>query len=252
MKVKAKRPKIIFQGRRVLSVHKHPRSSDEQDTSSKPRRMTPIENDIPTALEGPVESISEDGLEQLSQPEYRMGNDDTENFLVPQLFTSLPPIRDALVTDTSLSQDRTARDCLPLHAGTSRSLFDLNPQGIPRLNREAHINFLNEAIQNAIHIPYDALRPWIIYWTLTGLSVLGENLERWRNRVLETFSPMQNPSGGFGGGPGQTSHAACTYAAVLSLAMIGGGESLNLIDRRALWVLRGSWIFKWWQLVSRV
>lgn len=234
MKVKAKRSKIIFQGRRVLSVHKHRTSSDEQDTSSKPRRMTSVENDIPTALEGPVESIPQDSPQQLSHQEYTMSSSDREDFTVPQIFTSLPPIRDALVTDTSHSQDQTARDCLPLHAGTSRSLFDLNPQGIPRLNREAHVNFLNEAIQNAIHIPYDALRPWIVYWTLTGLSLLGENLDKWRTRVLETFSPMQNPSGGFGGGPGQTSHAACSYAAVLSLAMIGGDESLNLIDRRAL------------------
>lgn len=234
MKVKAKRSKIIFQSRRPLSVHKQQRSSDEQDTSSKSRGMTSVENDIPTALEGPVESIPEGRLEQHDHPEYTTPSNDTENFLVPQLFTSLPPIRDALVTDTSLSQDQTARDCLPLHASTSRSLFDLNPQGIPRLNREAHIRFLSEAIQNAKHIPYDALRPWIVYWTLTGLSVLGENLERWRNRVLETLSPMQNLSGGFGGGPGQASHAACSYAAVLSLAMIGGDESLNLIDRRAL------------------
>lgn len=184
--------------------------------------MTSVENAIPTALEGPVELIPDDSL-----------SNDTDDFSVPKLFTSLPPIKDALVTGTSLSQDQTAKECLPLHAGTSRSLFDLNPRGIPRLDREAHVEFLNEKIQNAIHIPYDALRPWIVYWTLTGLSVLGENLEKWRDRVLETFSPMQNSSGGFGGGPGQTSHVASSYAVVLSLAMVGD-QSLNMIDRRAL------------------
>ena len=231
MKVKAKRSKVIFQGRKLLSVQQHLRSSDEQDsTSGNPRRMASVENEnvIPTALEGPVEVIPDDSLEQLT-----MGSNDTDNFSVPKLFTSLPPIKDALVTGTSLSQDQTAKQCLPLHAGTSRSLFDLNPRGLPRLDREAHIEFLNETIQNAILIPYDALRPWIVYWTLTGLSVLGENLEKWRDRVLETFSPMQNPSGGFGGGPGQTSHVAASYAVVLSLAMVGD-ESLNMIDRRAL------------------
>ena len=45
---------------------------------------------------------------------------------------------------------------------------------------------------------------------------------------------MQNPNGGFGGGHGQTSHAAPSYAVVLSLAMVGGNESLDMIDRRAL------------------
>lgn len=45
---------------------------------------------------------------------------------------------------------------------------------------------------------------------------------------------MQNTEGGFGGGHGQISHCAPSYAAVLSLAMVGGSESLDLIDRKAL------------------
>lgn len=234
MKVKAKRSKVIFRGRKLWSVQQLLRNSDEQDcTGDNPRRMTSVENAIPTAPEGPVELIPDDSHERLGYRECMMSSNDTDNLSIPKLFTSLPPIKDALVTGTSLSQDQTAQECLPLHAGTSRSLFDLNPRGIPRLDREAHVEFLNETIQNAIHIPYDALRPWIVYWTLTGLSVLGENLEKWRDRVLETFSPIQNPSGGFGGGPGQTSHAAASYAVVLSLAMVGD-ESLNMIDRRAL------------------
>lgn len=54
------------------------------------------------------------------------------------------------------------------------------------------------------------------------------------HRVVATFSPMQNPGGGFGGGHGQVSHIAGTYAAVLSLATVGGAESLELIDRRSM------------------
>jgi protein farnesyltransferase subunit beta len=45
---------------------------------------------------------------------------------------------------------------------------------------------------------------------------------------------MQNASGGFGGGHGQTSHLAGSYAAVLSLAMVGGEEALGLVDRHAM------------------
>lgn len=47
---------------------------------------------------------------------------------------------------------------------------------------------------------------------------------------------MQNLDGGFGGGHGQTSHCAPSYAAILSLAMVGGKDSFDLIDRRALQV----------------
>lgn len=45
---------------------------------------------------------------------------------------------------------------------------------------------------------------------------------------------MQNATGGFGGGHGQISHCAPSYAAVLSLALVGGSESLELVDRKAL------------------
>lgn len=45
---------------------------------------------------------------------------------------------------------------------------------------------------------------------------------------------MQNPGGGFGGGHGQMSHCAPSYAAILSLALFRDSASLELIDRRAL------------------
>lgn len=53
-------------------------------------------------------------------------------------------------------------------------------------------------------------------------------------RVIATFTPMQNPTGGFGGGHGQMSHSASSYAAVLTLAMVGGEEAYRLIDRRGM------------------
>lgn len=49
---------------------------------------------------------------------------------------------------------------------------------------------------------------------------------------------MQNPTGGFGGGHGQLSHAASAYAAVLAMASCGDEESFKLVDRKALWVHR--------------
>ena len=45
---------------------------------------------------------------------------------------------------------------------------------------------------------------------------------------------MQNPDGGYGSGHGQISHIAPSYAAILSLAMVGGPEALGSIDRRSL------------------
>lgn len=232
MRVRSKRSKVLF---RFPSVQQSLRSSNVKiRESGSLGRMTSVENAISTGLEQPVELITPDSLQQLSNRAETSNSSGIDDFPVPELFTSLPPIKDPLVTDTSRSQDKTAKRCLPFHAGTTEFGFDRNPQGIPRLNHEDHVAFLNDNIQNARYIPYDALRPWIVYWSLTGLSVLGEDLTQWRDRVLETCTPMQNPTGGFGGGHGQTSHAAPSYAAVLSLAMVGGRDALNLIDRRAL------------------
>ncbi len=235
MKVKSRRNQIVFRGRPISCVQQRLKGSNETISgSSNPRRMTSAEDAIPTALDEPVGLLLRDSLERPSHQENSTSSNATDEFPVSGLFTSFPPIRDPLVTDTSVSQDETAEHCLPFHAGTSGSSVDLDSQGIPRINRENHVNFLNNAIQNAKYIPYDALRPWVIYWSLTGLSVLGADLAKWRDRVLETCAPMQNPGGGFGGGHGQTSHAAPSYAVVLSLAMVGGSGTLDVIDRRAL------------------
>ena len=55
-------------------------------------------------------------------------------------------------------------------------------------------------------------------------------------RVVRTFTAAQNIDGGYGGGHGQLSHCAPSYAAILSLAMVGGEEALDSIDRRSLFV----------------
>jgi protein farnesyltransferase subunit beta len=46
---------------------------------------------------------------------------------------------------------------------------------------------------------------------------------------------MQNATGGFGGGHGQYSHLAGTYAAILSLALVGGEAAYSLINRESMW-----------------
>ena len=46
---------------------------------------------------------------------------------------------------------------------------------------------------------------------------------------------MQNMDGGFGGGHGQMSHCAASYAAVLSLILVGGKDALDLVDRKAMY-----------------
>ncbi|KZF19217.1 hypothetical protein L228DRAFT_271467 [Xylona heveae TC161] len=161
--------------------------------------------------------------------------------LVPPLFTSLPPIQDSLETETSQLQNRTIQECLPLLAAAERAaggaIFDFNPYGLPRLDRERHVAFLQGSLGRlpSGFVAADASRPWMVYWALTCLYLLGQDLAQYREEVIATLTPMQNPDGGFGGGHGHYSHVAPSYAAVLSLVMVGGDEALNLIDRKAMW-----------------
>lgn len=106
---------------------------------------------------------------------------------VPELFTTPPPIRDALSTETSSLQDRTVQDCLPWLSGTSdpsKSPFDFNAHGIPRLEREKHIAYLHGSLGKlpAGFVGADASRPWLLYWALTGLYLLGEDVSQYRDR----------------------------------------------------------------------
>lgn len=53
--------------------------------------------------------------------------------------------------------------------------------------------------------------------------------------MVKTLYPAQNKTGGFGGGHGQYSHLAGTYAALLSLAIVGGEDAYSLVDRDSMW-----------------
>ena len=51
------------------------------------------------------------------------------------------------------------------------------------------------------------------------------------HRVVQFLSRCQDKDGGFAGGPGQLEHLAPTYAAVLSLCILGTQEAYDCIDR---------------------
>lgn len=155
---------------------------------------------------------------------------------IPDLFTSQPIIRDPLETSTSNIQDETVRECLPYLRGNSTRL-DYNRHGVPNLTREKHKNFLKRNLRKlpAPFIAADASRPWMLLWNLAGLALLDEDISSYGPVLVDTALTMQNRSGGFGGGHGQSSHLATTFACVLALACCGTQEAYDIIDRRSLW-----------------
>lgn len=155
---------------------------------------------------------------------------------IPDLYTRDPPIWDLLETATSQTQDATVDECRPyLAAEIPEAAY--NSYGVPNLDRPRHAAFLRKHLEKlpGAYMTADASRPWLFYWCLNGLRLLGQDVSPFRDNLVDTARSMQNEAGGFGGGFGQRSHLATTYALVLALALVGGEEACEVINRESMW-----------------
>ncbi|KAJ8966127.1 hypothetical protein NQ314_003734 [Rhamnusium bicolor] len=112
----------------------------------------------------------------------------------------------------------------------------INPN-LPELLKEQHKKYLLSTIVYLSHAYecLDASRPWLCYWILHPLSLMGVRLDDTRkSHIVKFLGKCQSPSGGFGGGPGQFPHLAATYSAVNALVILGTEEAYNIIDRKKL------------------
>ena len=105
---------------------------------------------------------------------------------IPALFTQPPPIRDPLITETVDLQNATLEKCLPFLKGIHSAQKDFNDYGVPALQRDLHAGFLYDALEDYPEgfVAMDASRPWIVYWALAGLAMLGEETTRFRERCV--------------------------------------------------------------------
>jgi prenyltransferase beta subunit len=97
------------------------------------------------------------------------------------------------------------------------------------LLRSNHVSWIMKALspeglgQNMSSL--DASRPWMCYWTLHALTLLEQPIpDDTCSGIIKLLTLCRNSDGGFGGGPGQISHLATTYAAVSALVI----ECLNV------------------------
>ena len=110
-------------------------------------------------------------------------------YAIPATFCHPPLIKDSLVTATSSAQDENIQQTLPLIKATGESAshpFDYNEHGVPQLDRLQHIEFLRDALGGfpGGFVSMDASRPWMVYWGLMGLHLLGEDVTDYRNGLV--------------------------------------------------------------------
>lgn len=104
---------------------------------------------------------------------------------IPTLFTEPPALQDSLVTETTTDQNKTVEKCLPYLKGINEGQQEpFNQYGLPALDRDAHLAFLYDALEDypATWAGLDASRPWMVYWGLAALSMLGEDVSQFRDR----------------------------------------------------------------------
>jgi protein farnesyltransferase subunit beta len=100
-----------------------------------------------------------------------------EQVNITYLDSVTPPIKDTLQTATSKTEDETFRVIEPFLHGNPHN-FALNSHGIPKLQRDAHVEYLVDSLDDypAMFAMMDASRPWMVYWGLQGLTVLGHDI----------------------------------------------------------------------------
>lgn len=122
-----------------------------------------------------------------------------------------------------------------------RSFYEIPPNAksfMLELQRDKHIEYLTRGlgVLPPSFCVVDANRPWVCYWILHSIALLGEFLDHdLEDNVIEFLSRCQDPNGGYGGGPGQLPHLATTYAAVNALVTLGGDKALQSINREKLY-----------------
>lgn len=116
---------------------------------------------------------------------------------IPALFTQPPSLRDPLVTETTDLQDATLSKCLPFLKGISDGQKGpFNANGVPALQRADHLEYLYDALEDypAGFVAMDSSRPWMIYWGLAGLTLMGEDVTPIRERCVFFFFYLEYQS----------------------------------------------------------
>lgn len=141
---------------------------------------------VRTADQAPSSRLEEiispaDRIQELSDSENEYEDMGTvtveEQANITYLESVTSPLKDPLQTATSKTEDETFKVIEPFLQGNPHG-FPLNSHGIPQIQRSAHVEYLEDSLGDypAGFAMMDASRPWMVYWGLQGLTVLGQDI----------------------------------------------------------------------------
>ncbi|KAF2565521.1 hypothetical protein F2Q68_00026937 [Brassica cretica] len=123
---------------------------------------------------------------------------------------------------------------------------------IVEIHRDKQLDYLMNGLRQLgpSFSSLDANRPWVCYWIIHSIALLGESVDddlennaidflgrcqsvddELENNTIDFLGRCQGSDGGYSGGPGQLAHLATSYAAVNTLVTLGGDKALSSVNR---------------------
>lgn len=116
----------------------------------------------------------------------------------------------------------TSSESLQLQLDTLEKCISDLESATRSLQVSNHCTYLKTPLKKGIKPLYrvlDASKPWIFYWILNSLAVLGEDVQQYSYSLAQTLGRYEHQSGGIGGGYRQLPHLMPTYAGILALKL---------------------------------
>ncbi|KAL0256482.1 CAAX farnesyltransferase (FTase) subunit beta [Diplodia seriata] len=202
------------------SASQHPQFSDPAQPSPSDR-LDELLLDSTSRLQ----EITDDEFEDMDDdcPKGEVVPDLAELSIAPKppaLYSTLPPLFDSLKTQSSEDQRDTVERILPFHAENPDSL-KLNSHGIPHLLRQKHLEYAEDGLADypAQFVAMDASRPWIPYWSLFAVAILGGDTSEFREG-WHFLGRMKQIDGGFTVTDGGEEDVRGAYCAMVIISLL--------------------------------
>uniref|UniRef100_A0A0K0E7P0 Protein farnesyltransferase subunit beta n=1 Tax=Strongyloides stercoralis TaxID=6248 RepID=A0A0K0E7P0_STRER len=144
-----------------------------------------------------------------------------------------------IITNTSANQEEVEKDVYEAYENFLNFL-DINKDEAfdkVQLFRQSHGKFAIKQLTwlSSGASTMESSRTWYCFWGMHTLRLLNYPInDKLAHNVITFIKACQNKDGGFSGSPGQLSHLAPTYGAVMALLEIGTEEAYCCINRKSI------------------
>ncbi|KAK8794653.1 hypothetical protein WA158_001634 [Blastocystis sp. Blastoise] len=115
----------------------------------------------------------------------------------------------------------------------------LDEHGEIRLMVDKHCKYISQFLKSIpfYYQTFDSSKPWLFYYLLHPLTLMKQERKDLYPLCAKAILSCQSIYGGFSGSQYEYPHVMCTYAAVMTLCILGDNEALKQINRYKMYNL---------------